>query len=95
MAAPLFVMGKMEMAGLEKKSSLDVIEVQALIKARRFEDASRSLHQVLAHDPEDEQALFLLAACQRYLKHYEKAKETFLKILAVEPDNQYAKEWGI
>ncbi len=86
MAAPLFVMGKMEMAGLEKKSSLDVIEVQALIKARRFEDASRSLHQVLAHDPEDEQALFLLAACQRYLKHYEKAKETLETLVRRSPD---------
>jgi len=62
-----------------------VAEAKALLQAGRLEDAAASAGSVLETDPDNVEALYILAVCQRYLKRLDDARETLNRLKTVSP----------
>ena len=57
----------------------------ALLQDGRQVDAEKATQEILENDPDNEDALYLLAVCQRYLKQYDTAFSTIQKLIKLQP----------
>lgn len=64
---------------------------KALVQGQRFGDAIRHLKPVLENNPDNSEALYMLAVCQRYQHRHDQALETLQKLQASAPD--YARTY--
>lgn len=65
----------------------DKSKLQALMQGGRMADALALLEQQLAQTPEDGEALYLAAVCERYLKHYPSAENYLRRRLEQAPED--------
>ena len=63
-----------------------VARAQALLQDGRVAEAADTARQVLAGEPENGDALYTLAVCQRYLNQLDAALETLSRLQALRPD---------
>ena len=67
-------------------------EIKALVQNRKFARAEERLLEIIAVDNEHEEALYMLAVCQRYRQHYPTALETLGTLTALAPENGRAHQ---
>lgn len=65
----------------------DKSKLQALMQGGRMADALALLEQQLAQTPDDGEALYLAAVCERYLKHYANAEDYLRRRLEQAPED--------
>lgn len=66
--------------------------IQQTMREGRFDDAAAQLHALLDASPDDADALYMLAVCQRYLKDYPKAEATLERIKRLTPGHSRAHQ---
>jgi tetratricopeptide (TPR) repeat protein len=66
-------------------------QCRAQVQAGQFSPASELASQALLLQPDHQEALYLLAVCQRYLKDYETALQTLAQLQALDPT--YGRAW--
>ena len=76
----------MNLADAKDKTQDDLRQAQRLMTAGRFDDALALLQPLLAAMPDNVDALYMSAVCERYLTHFEKAAAQLQKLKAVSPD---------
>ena len=76
---------------ISSRSESSLKQAEALLKQQRFGDSLVRVQAVLDAAPNDQQALFLAAVNQRYLKRYDDALQTLSRLTRVAPD--YGRAW--
>lgn len=74
------------------RPSSDLAPIQAKIVARRFSEAQGELESVLEPEPDNPDALYMLAVCGRYLAQFDKALAALEKLKALSPDHSRAHQ---
>ncbi len=74
------------MSAAEENTEVKLREAQRLMTAGRFEDSRMMLALLLEETPDNIDALYMSAVCERYLKQPEKAAAYLQKLKSVSPD---------
>ena len=74
---------------MEMKVNAILQRADILMDQKRFKDAERFIGEALGLEPQNAEALAMLARCYINDKKFEEAREALNKALAVEPNNAY------
>ncbi|NIV18225.1 MAG: tetratricopeptide repeat protein [Woeseiaceae bacterium] len=76
----------------EQENTADVLkQARELLEAGRIEASAAMMRKLLHANPDNDEALYILAVCQRYLKEFDGALETLDRLKALRP--AYGKAW--
>ena len=76
----------------QARFSSDLASIQEKIVAKRFSEALGELESLLESDPDNTEALYMLAVCCRYLAQHDAALTTLDKLKTLSPDHSRAHQ---
>ncbi|MBT8087582.1 MAG: tetratricopeptide repeat protein, partial [Gammaproteobacteria bacterium] len=70
----------------------DLKSIQRLIVAKRFDDALVELGDLLRDEPNNQEALYMTAVCQRYQRQFDAALESLGRLKSMAPEHGRAHQ---